>query len=161
MTIEEIERVLQTVAANQTQLTEAQIANEARLVKLDEIVKQIAEAHKSIVELIRLHEERLDGHDGALRTTDDKLSALINAQVGLEDRQAKIEESHQLLVQLIRIHDERIDGHDEALQNADGKLDAMIEQIKTLLERGNGAMKPRREAKKSAKKKAPKKSPRS
>ncbi|MGH9754523.1 MAG: hypothetical protein ACREA2_17225 [Blastocatellia bacterium] len=242
MTIEEINQILQTVANNQAQLTEAQTKaqtenearqarldetfkrfteaetkartesearsearqagldeafkrftevqtkarteSEARLAELNEIVKEIAAAHKSLVELIRSHEERLDGHDLDLRATDEKFNALANAQIGLEDRQAKIEESFQLLVQLVRSHEERIDGHDEALRNADGKLDALIDAQMRFAERGDaltddikalvvaqartddlirsrldrkGAAKPRRKTTKPAKKKATKK----
>src|SRR5262245_52356093 len=84
MAVEDIERTLQTVQTvteKQNQFAEAQKANEVQLAELREIVKQIAVGHKSIVELISFHEKRLDGHDSTEQATDDKLNALIDAQV--------------------------------------------------------------------------------
>jgi len=137
MTVEEIEQTLQTVAGNQAQLTEAQIRYEARQERLDETVKQIAESHQTIIQLVRVQEERIDGHDAALRATDEKLNALIDAQIGLESRQARLEESHQLLVQLARIQEERIDGQDEARLHTNTRLDALIDSQIQLTQRVN------------------------
>lgn len=135
MTVEEIEQTLQTVAGNQARLTEAQIKYETRQERLDETVKQIAESHQTIIQLVRLQEERIDGHDTALRATDEKLTALIDAQIGLESRQARLEESHQLLVQLARIQEERIDGQDEARRDTNARLDALLDSQILLTER--------------------------
>jgi len=135
MTVEEIEQTLLTVAGNQAQLTEAQIKSEARQERLNETVKQIAESHQTIIQLVRMQEERLDGHDIALRATDEKLNALIDAQIGLESRQARLEESHQLLVQLARIQEERIDGQDEARRETNSRLDALIDSQIQLTQR--------------------------
>jgi chromosome segregation ATPase len=127
MTVEEIEQTLRTVAGNQAQLTEAQIRYEARQERLDETVKQIAESHQTIIQLVRAQEERIDGHDAMLRATDEKLNALVDAQIGFDSRQARLEESHQLLVQLARIQEERIDGHEATLRATDEKLNALID----------------------------------
>lgn len=156
MTIEEVERILQIVAGNQARFTEAQIDNDARQARLDDAVKrlteaqinnekrqarldetleQITEAHKLLIELVRIQEESLDGFDVAHRATDEKLSALVDAHVGFEARQAKIEESFQLLVQLAMIQEKRIDGHDEAFRQANGKFDALIDAQIRLTER--------------------------
>ncbi|HEY8462279.1 MAG TPA: hypothetical protein VIM99_17965, partial [Blastocatellia bacterium] len=125
---------MQAVTEKQAQFADAQIANQNRLAELDEIVKQIAVAHKSIIELISLHEKRLDGHDLATQSTNGKLDALINAQVRLEDRQAKLDEivkqvveSHGSIIDLIRSHDKRLDEHDIAARATDDKLNALID----------------------------------
>jgi len=155
MTIEDITQTLQTVASNQAQtsadisalreqteklagvgslLEEAAALHqqvlrnyEARQAKLEESFRQVAESHAQLVEMLRLHEERLDGHDDVDRGVDEKLKALIDAQVGLEARQARFDESYQLLVQLARIQEERIDGQDEARVHTDARLDALID----------------------------------
>jgi chromosome segregation ATPase len=133
MAVEDIERTLQTVTEKQNQFAEAQKANEVQLAELREIVKQIAVAHESIVELISLHEKRLDGQDVATQAANDKLNALIDAQVGLEDRQAKLDEvvkrvamAHESIVELISLHEKRFDGQDVATQAANDKLNALI-----------------------------------
>ncbi|MGH9936413.1 MAG: hypothetical protein ACREAM_09210, partial [Blastocatellia bacterium] len=119
MTIEEIQQTLQTVAGNQARLTEAQIGYEARQARLDETVKQIAEAHKTLIELVRIQEERIDGQDEARQT----LIELVRIQEGRIDGQA---EAHKTLIELVRIQEERIDGQDEARREADERLDALI-----------------------------------
>lgn len=120
MTVEEITQTLQTVAENQAHL--------------DETVKQIAVAHKSVVELVRRHEERIDGQDVNRRESDERIEALINAQVRHEARREELEEayklvarSHATIVKLLERHEERLDGHDRDLERTDGRLDAVID----------------------------------
>ena len=134
MTIEEVQQTLQTVAGNQAQLTEAQIGYEARQTRLEETVKQIAEAHKTLIELVRIQEERIDGQDEARRDFDEGLNALVNAQVRYEARQEKLEEafrqvatSHAQLVEMLQLHEERLDGHDEADVQTESRLDGLID----------------------------------
>ena len=127
MTIEEIERTLQTVA-------EAQLAYESRQARLEEAFKQVAESHKMLVEMARIQEERIDGHDEALKFAGEKLNGLIDAQIGHESRQARLEDSFQqvaqsfkLLVELASNTDGRLDAVEEAQVHTDSRLDALID----------------------------------
>jgi SHS2 domain-containing protein len=114
MTAEEIERAFQQVALSIQQLTQvavgtdarldasdtarreaneriealinAQVRYEARQEKLEEAFRQVAAAHVQLVEMIRLHENRLDGHDGANAHAESRLDALINSQIQLTER---------------------------------------------------------------------------
>lgn len=110
-------QVLEEAAALHQQVLREHAARQAKL----------EEVHAQLVELLRRHEERLDERDEALQATDEKLDALINAQVSYEARQSRLEESYQLLVQLARIQEERIDGHDAARQHTDARLDGLID----------------------------------
>ncbi|MBO0863061.1 MAG: hypothetical protein J2P21_32115 [Chloracidobacterium sp.] len=106
MTAEEIERTLQNVALSIQQLTQVAVRTDARLDQAD--------AHR--------------------READERIAALINAQVRYEARQEKLEEafrlvaqSHAQLVEMIRIHESRLDDHDQAQARTDGRLDALID----------------------------------
>ena len=114
MTGEEIERTLQRVAVTIEQLTQAAVRAD----------------------------ERPDASDSARRETDERLDALINAQVRYEARQERLEEvfrqvaaSHQMLVELASIHEERLDGQDEADVQTESRLDALIDAQILLTER--------------------------
>jgi hypothetical protein len=105
MTAEQIERAFQQVALS-IQLTQVAVRTDARL----------------------------DAADTERRETDERLEALISAQVRYEARQEKLEEafpmvaqSHAQLVEMIRLHEGRLDGHDEAQERTDGRLDALID----------------------------------
>jgi chromosome segregation ATPase len=106
MTVEEIERTLQHVAAAMGQLTQAAVHAD----------------------------ERQDAADSARREADGRIAALINAQVRFEARQEKLEEafrqvaaSHVQLVELLQRHEDRLDGHDDANERTDARLDALID----------------------------------
>lgn len=141
MTFEEITQTLQTVAENQARA-------EALASRLDETVKQIAEGHKTLIELVGVQDGRLDGHDTQRHETDKRIEALINAQVRADEhiealinaqvryeaKQDKLEEafrlvavSHAQLVEMIQLHENRLDGHDEAQARADVRIDALID----------------------------------
>jgi chromosome segregation ATPase len=106
MTAEEIERTLQSVALSIQQLSQVAVRTDARL----------------------------DASDSVRRETDERIEALINAQVRFEARQEKLEEafrlvaqSHAQLVEMIQIHENRLDGQDQAQERTDGRLDALID----------------------------------
>jgi hypothetical protein len=90
MTFEEINQTLQTVAQSQA--------------RFDKTVKQIAEAHKTLIELVRIQDGRIDGHDGQHRESDERIEALINSQI-------------------------RADEHIEALINSQARSDERIEAL--------------------------------
>src|SRR5262247_1260534 len=106
MTIDEITRTLQMVAENQAQTTQRQAELEATVQEIAQFHQQVLrnhearqahldEAFKMLIELTRIQEERIDGHDDANKATDEKLYALIDAQVGYESRRAQLETAIQ------------------------------------------------------------------
>lgn len=142
MTFEETTRTLQTVAENQARhdemharhseriaeieegvkaLIDAQVRYEARREELEEAFKLVARAHADMVEMIRRHEERLDGHDSDHTRTDGRLDALIDDQISARSR---AEERGRLL-------DEKLARLAEAQRRAD-------EQIRLLAARDGG-----------------------
>jgi chromosome segregation ATPase len=100
MTIEEIERTLQTVAENQARfyadigelndqtakLAEAQLANESRQTRLEEAFQQVAQSFQLLVEFARDTDGRLDALEEAQVHTDTRLDALIDSQIQLTHR---------------------------------------------------------------------------
>lgn len=114
MTAEEIERAFQQAALSIQQLTQvavrtdarldasdsarreadervealiiAQVGYEARQERLEEAFRQVAVSHVQVVEMLRHHEERLDGHDEANVQTESRLDALIDTQIHLTER---------------------------------------------------------------------------
>ena len=138
--IEEINRTLQKLAEyqaglsgevgalkEQTQkLVEAQFASEPRQAHLDEVLQKIAESHQMLVELARNQEERIDVHDEMHKVMDERLNALIDAQVASDARTRRLEESIVRLVEFAGKQEERIDGHDLAHKETDEKLNELI-----------------------------------
>ena len=134
MTGEETERILKTAAGNLAPLTEAQIRFEAVQAQFDEVIKQVATSHQALIELFRVQEERIDGYNRWRDATDEKIDALINAQVKYGVRQERLEEafrqvaeSRLVLVQLASVHGERLEGHDNATVHTESRLDALID----------------------------------
>ncbi|MCI0662789.1 MAG: hypothetical protein L0220_17110, partial [Acidobacteria bacterium] len=145
MTIDEITRTLQTVAENQAQTTQRQAELEATVQEIAQFHQQALrnhevrqahfdEAFKMLIELARIQEGRIDGHDEEHKSTDEKLNALIGTHVGYDSRQALLETavqqvavSYQMIVELIQIQEERIDGHDEMHKDTDARLNALID----------------------------------
>ena len=146
MTAEQIERTLQQVALSIQQLSQVavrtdarldaadtarsevderiealintQVRYEARQEKLEEAFRQVGESHVQLVEMLRIHENRLDGHDQAQERTDSRMDALIDDQISARE-QAE---------QRGRILDEKLARLAEAQARAD-------EQIRRLMER--------------------------
>ena len=81
----------------------------------------VAQSHAQLVEMIRLHEGRLDGHDEARGRTDGRLDALIDDQISAR---SQAEERGRLL-------DEKLARLAEAQARAD-------EQIRMLKARDGG-----------------------
>jgi hypothetical protein len=147
MTVEEIERTLQHVAVAIEQITKvavrvdekqdaadlarrktdshiealvnAQVRYDARQEKLEEAFRQVAESHVRLVEMLQLHENRLDDQGAAQERTDGRLDVLIDDQISAREQAA---ERGRLL-------DEKLARLAEAQARAD-------EQIRLLLERG-------------------------
>lgn len=150
MTAEQIEQTLQQVALFIQQLSEvavhtdarldaaetgrrevdkhiealinAQVRYEARQEKLEEAFRQVAVSHARLIEMLQLHENRLDGHDEAQARTDGRMDALIDDQISAREQ---AEERGRLL-------DEKLARLAEAQARAD-------EQIRLLMEREEGA----------------------
>jgi hypothetical protein len=108
MTAEQIERAFQQVALSIQQLSQvavrtdarldaaeaghretderiealinSQVRYEARQEKLEDAFRLVAESHAQLVEMIRLHEGRIDGHDEAQERTDGRLDAVIDGR---------------------------------------------------------------------------------
>jgi len=138
--IEEITRSLQKVAENQSgfsgeigalkeqtqKLVDAQLASEPKPAHLDEVLQKLAESHQMLVDLAKNQDARIDRHDELHKGMDEKLNALIDAQVTNDSRVQRLEESIIRLVELGRNQEERIDGHDAAHKETDEKLNALI-----------------------------------
>ncbi len=108
MTIEEIQLTIQTVAENQAQFS-------ARQAKLEETIQDVAQLHQQVLrnhenrqasleasfrkvalaveqltQLATVTDERLDAGDEAQTRTDGRLDALIDAQIGFDERLAQL-----------------------------------------------------------------------
>jgi chromosome segregation ATPase len=79
MTIEQIERTLQTVA-------ESQADHGARLIRVEEAFQQVAVAIKQLTELATTTDGRLDSVEEAQVHTDARLDVLIDSQIQLTAR---------------------------------------------------------------------------
>src|SRR5262249_48562240 len=114
MTAEQIERTLQQVAMSIQQLSHVSVRTDARLhaaeparsevderieaiintqvryearqEKLEEAFRQVGESHVQLVEMLRIHENRLDGHDQAQERTDSRMDALIDDQISAREQ---------------------------------------------------------------------------
>ncbi len=151
-------------------LINAQLRYEARQEKIEEAFRQVAAAHAALVEMLRLHDERLDGHDEANVHTESRLDALIDSQIRLTERVDTLTGDIAALNGRAAATDDRLDRIGErldqvaALQAANAEqIKALAEaqmrtdeQIRLLLER-NGAANPGRKSTKTAKKKVTKK----
>ncbi|MCI0392254.1 MAG: hypothetical protein MOB07_26280, partial [Acidobacteria bacterium] len=94
--------------------------------EIEQTLQRVAVAIEQLMQAAVRADERQDTSDSAHQVADERLNALIDAQIGHESRQARLEESHQLLVRLARIQEERIDGHDTARREADERFNALI-----------------------------------
>lgn len=71
-------------------LIDAQVRYEARQERLEEAFRQVGVSHQMLIQLVGIQEERIDGHDQAQRSTDARFDALIDAQIGLDERIARL-----------------------------------------------------------------------
>jgi DNA repair exonuclease SbcCD ATPase subunit len=169
MTIEEIERTLQTITeqnasatARQQRLEETvqdvmalhqQVLrnHEARQGGLEEAFRRVAEAHQTLVQLVGIHEERLADSDSAQAHTDARLDGLIDTQIDFSERLTQLaakQAEHK------READERGARLDEKLAQLQEAQARAAEQVRALIER-NGSEKPKagsQKPKKSTKK---------
>jgi len=149
MTVEEIERTLQHVAVAIEQISQvavraderqdaadlarrktdsyiealvnAQVRYEARQEKLEEAYRLVASSHAQLVEMIQLHEKRLDGQDAAQERTDGRLDVLIDDQISAREH--------------AEVRGRRLDEKLARLAEAQARAD---EQLRLLLERDGG-----------------------
>jgi hypothetical protein len=119
MTFEEINQTLQTVAQSQA--------------RFDKTVKQIAEAHKTLIELVRIQDGRIDGHDGQHRESDERIEALINSQIRADEHiealinsQARADERIEALINSQARADERIEALINSQVRANERIEALI-----------------------------------
>ena|SRR5215471_16052392 len=146
-------------------LINAQVRYEARQERLEEAFRQVASSHAQLVEMLQLHEDRLDGQDEAALQTDSRLDALIDAQIQLTHQVDTLTGDIAALNGRAAATDERLDRMAEKLDRttdhldlAVAAIDALVEaqartdkQIRMLLDR-NGATKSGRKSTKAAKK---------
>ncbi len=116
-------------------LINAQVRYEARQERLEEAFRRIAEAHQTLVQLISIHEERLDAGDEARAHTDVRLDGLIDAQIGFDERLARLADAQAQYRRQAEERGARLDEKLAQLQAAQARTD---EQIKLLLDR-NGS----------------------
>jgi chromosome segregation ATPase len=167
MTSEEIEQTLQRVAVAIEHLTQAavradkrqddadsarreaderiealinaQVRYEARHERLEEAFRQVAASQAQLVEMLQLHEDRLDGQDEANVHTESRLDALIDSQIRLTERVDTLTRDIAAVNGRAAATDERLDrmaGMIESLTQAQARTD---EQIRTLVERNGGS----------------------
>jgi hypothetical protein len=154
MTIEEIERTLQTITeqnasatARQQRLEETvqdvmalhqQVLrnHEARQGGLEEAFRRVAEAHQTLVQLVGIHEERLADSDSAQAHTDARLDGLIDTQIDFSERLTQLA---GLQAEHKRESEERGARLDEKLARLQAAQARADEQIKLLLDRNGSA----------------------
>ena len=112
--LREVKAKLSTLEAEAEERT-----RETRL-KLDKILQEIFDSER-----LKLKEKE---------EADQRLDALIDAQVKYEARQERLEEaflqvaeSHHLSAQLAGFHGQRLDGHEQANIQTESRLDALID----------------------------------
>jgi chromosome segregation ATPase len=134
MTNEEIERALQTIAETQLQATQRQALLEATVGEIAGFHQQVLRDHearqsklddafRTVVELLRIQEERIDGHDAALEHSDSRLDALIDSQIQLTQRLDRIGE-----------HIDRVAGQMETLNGRADRTDDRLDRIGKIIE---------------------------
>jgi chromosome segregation ATPase len=99
MTIDEIERTLQTVAENQAKFS-------TDVARLEEQTAKLAGAGRIFEEASQLHQQVLRNH---------------------EARHVRLDEAFSTVVDLLRIQEERIDLHDETHRDTDARLNVLID----------------------------------
>ncbi|MGH9841987.1 MAG: hypothetical protein ACREEM_24790 [Blastocatellia bacterium] len=162
MTIEDIERTLQTVTEQSAGLTVRQqrleetvqdvVAlhqqvlrnHEARQAKLEEAFRQVAESHQAIVQLAGIHEDRLDSQDEGQVHTDARLDALIDSQIQLTQRVdtltgdiAALNGHFEQTDERLNRMSERAEAHDRQL----GQIDERLSQVAALQSGNAGQIK--------------------
>lgn len=85
-----IEEALQSLERQTAKMAQAQYNQEIRLARVEEGFRQVAETHQALVQLVSLHEERLDAANEALGHTDGRLDALVDAQIDFSERLAQL-----------------------------------------------------------------------
>jgi hypothetical protein len=131
----DIETTLATLQEQTRVIAAAQIGHETRLARVEEGFRRLAEAHQALVQLLGIHDERLDAGDEARTHTDARLDGLIDAQIDFSERLAQLAE---LQVQHKREADERGARLDEKLAQLQEAQARAAEQIRLLME-GNGS----------------------
>jgi len=63
---------------------------EERIIKLEEFAADVRNFTKILTEMIRRHDERLDGHEEMFREANRSIAALADAQIRTEDSLQKI-----------------------------------------------------------------------
>ncbi|HEX5085384.1 MAG TPA: hypothetical protein VFY40_25385, partial [Blastocatellia bacterium] len=102
--------------------------------QIERAFQQVAQSIQQLSQVAVRTDARLDAAEAGGREADERVEALINAQVRYEARQEKLEEafrlvaqSHAQLVGMIQMHENRLDGQDEAQERTDVRLDALID----------------------------------
>lgn len=118
----------------------------------EEITQNLQRASVAIEQLTQMAvraDKRQDAADAKQQAgevwhhdADERIEALINAQVRYEARQEKLEEAfrqvataHTQVVEMLQRHEERLDSHDEANIHTEARLDALIDAQIQLIER--------------------------
>ena len=153
MTIEEIERTLQTVTEQNVDLTARQrrleetvqdvVAlhqqvlrnHESRQQRLDDAFRQVAGAIDQLAQLASVTDGRLDSLEEGQIHADARLDALIDSQIALGQRfermMERVDSHSERIAQIDERFDrmaERAEFHDQRLGRIDERLDRMAER---------------------------------
>lgn len=131
----DIETTLATLQENTSILAAAQVGHETRLARVEEGFRRLAEAHQALVQLLGIHDERLDAGDEARTHTDARLDGLIDAQIDFSERLAQLAAIQAEQKREAEARGARLDEKLAQLQEAQARA---AEQIKLLIER-NGS----------------------
>lgn len=102
--------------------------------EVERAFQQVALSIQTLTQMAVRADERQDAADTSRGVADQRIEALISAQVRYEARQERLEEafrqvaeSHADIVALLLRHEDRLSGHDEDQARTDGRLDALID----------------------------------
>ncbi len=131
----DIETALTTLQEQTRIIAAAQIGHETRLARVEEGFRRLAEAHQALVQLLGIHDERLDAGDAAQEHTDARLDGLIDAQI---DFSARLAQLAAIQAEQKREADQRGVRLDEKLAQLQEAQARAAEQIRLLME-SNGS----------------------
>lgn len=134
MNIEEIERILLTVAENQAETAANMTRITADIGQIDGQIATVLNSQNRYEAMLARQGEILHSLADRQLKTDEHFADLATAQTGQESRLVRLEtafqqvaQSLQLLIEMTATHEERLDAGDEARVHTDARLDALID----------------------------------
>jgi chromosome segregation ATPase len=144
-----LQNALATLAEMVVRSQEVDAQHEARINSLEESNRRItqtnrdlAEANRLIVELIRRHDERLDEFRAARDETEHKLAALIDAQIRGEESMEKLRAEQAHAAQKIAELAESQARLAEAQARTEAAVERLSQTVQTILRDGRGGQSP-------------------